>query len=325
MALTKAVRRWRDGMQVSGDTEYCTRLENLSGGSVRRNFNPYLDIPWDSPEFEVTENDPRWVLAAESDPIGSSPWYQALPLEKQIAIGMWRQANVAKAGLQFENMLIRGILNYTFWVPNGSPEYRYCLHEAVEECNHTLMFQEMVNHAGVDVPGLARWLRWMHSLPPLFASPMPVFFFTMVLCGEEPIDHMQKSILREGKPIHPIMERVMAIHVAEEARQAPARNPVHQRRRFRCAAGDPSPVLKLRWPLGAPARYGNATPDRRCAERATGSWRSDSSTPCPRQASAHRHRSHEASPWIRVHAKRSPSSPIAGSRTRARTSAEAWR
>lgn len=218
MALTKAVRRWRDGMQVSGDTEYCTRLENLSGGSVRRNFNPYLDIPWDSPEFEVTENDPRWVLAAESDPIGSSPWYQALPLEKQIAIGMWRQANVAKAGLQFENMLIRGILNYTFWVPNGSPEYRYCLHEAVEECNHTLMFQEMVNHAGVDVPGLARWLRWMHSLPPLFASPMPVFFLTMVLCGEEPIDHMQKSILREGKPIHPIMERVMAIHVAEEAR-----------------------------------------------------------------------------------------------------------
>jgi hypothetical protein len=47
---------------------------------------------------------------------------------------------------------------------------------------------------------------------------MPVFFFMMVLCGEEPIDHMQKSILREGKPIHPIMERVMAIHVAEEAR-----------------------------------------------------------------------------------------------------------
>ncbi len=121
MALTKAVRRWRDGMRVSGDADYCTRLETLSSGSVRRNFNPYLDIPWDSPEFKVTENDPRWVLAAESDPIGSSPWYQAQPLEKQIAIGMWRQANVAKAGLQFENMLIRGLLNYTFWVPNGSP------------------------------------------------------------------------------------------------------------------------------------------------------------------------------------------------------------
>jgi P-aminobenzoate N-oxygenase AurF len=39
-----------------------------------------------------------------------------------------------------------------------------------------------------------------------------------VLAGEEPIDHTQKNVLREGKTLHPIMERVMAIHVAEEAR-----------------------------------------------------------------------------------------------------------
>jgi hypothetical protein len=44
-----------------------------------------------------------------------------------------------------------------------------------------------------------------------------VFFFG-VLAGEEPIDHTQKNVLREGKALHPIMERVMAIHVAEEAR-----------------------------------------------------------------------------------------------------------
>ena len=39
-----------------------------------------------------------------------------------------------------------------------------------------------------------------------------------MLAGEEPIDHTQKNVLREGKSLHPIMERVMAIHVAEEAR-----------------------------------------------------------------------------------------------------------
>ena len=43
-------------------------------------------------------------------------------------------------------------------------------------------------------------------------------FFFGVLAGEEPIDHTQKNVLREGKALHPIMERVMAIHVAEEAR-----------------------------------------------------------------------------------------------------------
>ncbi len=53
---------------------------------------------------------------------------------------------------------------------------------------------------------------------PLVAGPMPIAFFIGVLAGEEPIDHTQKNVLREGTSLHPIMERVMAIHVAEEAR-----------------------------------------------------------------------------------------------------------
>lgn len=131
---------------------------------------------------------------------------------------MWRQANVAKVGLHFESILIRGLMNYAFWLPNGSPEYRYCLHESVEECNHTMMFQEMVNRIGADVPGMPRMLKWLSQLIPLAAGPLPVMFFFGVLAGEEPIDHTQKNVLREGKSLHPIMERVMAIHVAEEAR-----------------------------------------------------------------------------------------------------------
>ena len=61
-------------------------------------------------------------------------------------------------------------------------------------------------------------LRWVSPLIPLFAVTMPVGFFFGVLAGEEPIDHTQKNVLREGKKLHPIMEKVMAIHVAEEAR-----------------------------------------------------------------------------------------------------------
>ena len=43
-------------------------------------------------------------------------------------------------------------------------------------------------------------------------------FFFGVLTGEEPIDHLQKSALREGKSLHPLVDEVIAIHVAEEAR-----------------------------------------------------------------------------------------------------------
>jgi hypothetical protein len=183
MAKTRMVRRWRRNMEVRDDAEYVNMLATLSEGSVRRNFNPYTDIEWDSPEFAVTENDPRWILPM-TDPLGRHPWYQAQSEAGKIKIGMWRQANVAK----------------------------------VEECNHTMMFQEMVNRVGADVPGMPRMLRWISPLVPLVAGPLPVAFFIGVLAGEEPIDHTQKNVLREGKSLHPIMERVMAIHVAEEAR-----------------------------------------------------------------------------------------------------------
>jgi hypothetical protein len=217
MARTKMITRWRRNMDVTDDAGYVDMLTTLSEGSVRRNFNPYTDIDWNSPEFEVIDDDPRWVLPG-TDPLGRHPWYQSQPLEQQIKIGMWRQANVAKVGLHFESILIRGLMEYAFWAPNGSPEYRYCLHEAVEECNHTMMFQEMVNRIGVDVPGMPRLLKWVQPLIPLVAGPLPIPFWFGILAGEEPIDHTQKNVLREGKALHPIMERVMAIHVAEEAR-----------------------------------------------------------------------------------------------------------
>lgn len=166
MDRTRIVRRWRRNMDVADDAEYVEMLATLSEGSVRRNFNPYTDIDWESPEFAVTDNDPRWILPA-TDPLGRHPWYQAQSRERQIEIGMWRQANVAKVGLHFESILIRGLMNYTFWMPNGSPEYRYCLHESVEECNHTMMFQEWSTvsartfrgcHGGCG--GFHRWFRW---------------------------------------------------------------------------------------------------------------------------------------------------------------------
>ena len=217
LAWIRMVKRWKRSMDVSDDGQYVETLSTLSEGSVRRHFNPYTDIDWKAPEFSVTPNDARWVLSV-TDPLGRHPWYKAQPLEKQIAIGMWRQANAAKVSIHLENLLIRGLMQYAFWLPNGSPEYRYCLHEAVEECNHTMMFQEVVNRIGMDVPGMPRWLRWLSVQFPVWAGPLPSTFFFGVLAGEMPIDHIHKNVLREDESGHPIMQSVMAIHVAEEAR-----------------------------------------------------------------------------------------------------------
>jgi hypothetical protein len=47
---------------------------------------------------------------------------------------------------------------------------------------------------------------------------VPFGFFYGVLAGEEPIDHVQKTVLRAGNEMHPLLQRIMQIHVAEEAR-----------------------------------------------------------------------------------------------------------
>lgn len=198
--------------------EYAAKLLLLSEGSVNKHFDPFEDIDWDNPDFAVDAGEERWILPSSGDALGRHPWYQALPQDLQIAIGKYRQANVAKVGLQFESILISGMVTHSFGLPNGSPEFRYCSHEMIEEHNHTLMFQEMVNRIGIDVPGMGPLVRKFKYVGAPVAALFPNLFFMAVLAGEEPIDHIQKAILRSGEEVHPIMRGVMAIHVAEEAR-----------------------------------------------------------------------------------------------------------
>lgn len=206
-------------MTVTKQENYDERLETLSMGSVNRSFDPYSDIDWDSSELGPEKNPELWILTPETDVLATSEWYLSLPEEKKIEIGRWRQANIAKVGSQFESILVRGLNQYSFALRNQNPEYRYTLHEAKEECNHQLMFQEMVNRIGIDVPGMPRWARVISPVVPLAATLTPVVFFFGVLGGEEPIDHIQKAVLRvDHDKIHPMMAAVMQLHVAEEAR-----------------------------------------------------------------------------------------------------------
>ncbi|GGF36281.1 hypothetical protein GCM10011519_07230 [Marmoricola endophyticus] len=196
---------------------YEERLQTLSEASVHQHFDAFVDIAWDDPDYAIDHTDERWVLPAV-DILGATDWYQSLPKDEQIRVGIYRQAQIVKVGLQFEQILISGLMNHAFSLPNGSPEFRYGTHEATEECHHTQMFQEFVNRSGQHVTG-GRWL-FRNAAPflPLAARWVPYGFFFGVLAGEEPIDHVQKSVLRAGEDMHPLLRRIMQIHVAEEAR-----------------------------------------------------------------------------------------------------------
>ncbi|MEU8524897.1 MULTISPECIES: AurF N-oxygenase family protein [Streptomyces] len=196
---------------------YDDTLRTLSEGSVRVHFDAFTDIDWENPDFAVDPRDPRWMLP-EADPLGGHPWYRAQSPERKAEIGLWRYANIAKVGMQFENVLMRGALDYLFSLRNQDPEFRYLTHEITEESHHTQMFQEFVNRTGVDVHGGRLSFRVVSRLLPLAGSLLPEAFFAGVLAGEEPIDHLQKAILRSGDDGHPLLRRIMQIHIAEEAR-----------------------------------------------------------------------------------------------------------
>ena len=193
-------------------------LERLSRQSVTpgRHFDAYVDIDWDSDEFRIDPDDPRWELSAD-DPLGRTDWYRRQPPGIRSRIGLHLTASKMKTGLVFESVLKRGLLEYAAKLPNRSPEFRYAYHEIIEEAQHALMFQEFVNRSGFDPPGLPPLIQFGTRQVVADGRRFPELFFVFVLGGEDPIDHAQRRWLKSGDS-HPLVERMMRIHVTEEAR-----------------------------------------------------------------------------------------------------------
>lgn len=195
---------------------YPVRGSNVEGSRI-------FSIDWDIPEFEVSPEDPRWILP-ESFDLGAHDWYQELPEQQKIEIGMKRIANVTRTGLEFEQALVSGIAhrNQILTHPRHYSELRQMGHEATEEQQHILMFNEMISRIGVRTYGAPKWFRnFVTPLTGPAARKLPVAFYASVLAGEEPIDHMQQTLIEmvdTGKAeIHPMVYTVMDKHIREEA------------------------------------------------------------------------------------------------------------
>ena len=191
-------------------------LDRLNRQSVAKHFDAYADVPWDNPEMAIDPADPRWELLGDN-PLGATAWYRAQSAQVRSRIGLHMIATQMKVGLQFENILKRGLLEWASSLPNGCAEFRYAYHEVIEEAQHSLMFQEFVNRAGFDIPGLSPFMRLVARLVVRLGRVFPELFFVFVLGGEDPIDHVQRAALRRDDN-HPLLQRIMRIHVTEEAR-----------------------------------------------------------------------------------------------------------
>ena len=196
---------------------YASLIGRLNRQSVVKHFDAYQDVDWDAPENRIDPADPRWELGAD-DPLGATRWYRAQDPERRAWIGLTLRMQQAKTGIAFEAILGRGLLEFAASLPNGTPEFRYALHEVAEECQHSMMFQELINRSRVDVRALGPVEERLSQRVPRLGRTFPELFFLHVLAGEAPIDHLQRGELRRRDDAHPLVRRIMRIHVTEEAR-----------------------------------------------------------------------------------------------------------
>ena len=121
-------------------------------------------------------------------------------------------------GITFESCLSRGLLEFAGDLPNGSPLFRYAMHEVVEESHQSMMFHEFIRRSGREPEGVSGVETWAQRRVARMGRSFPELFFVCVLAGEVFVDHDNRERLRAGGEQHPTLRRVMQIHVTEEAR-----------------------------------------------------------------------------------------------------------
>jgi P-aminobenzoate N-oxygenase AurF len=247
--MTEEVRADDRGVAMD-DTQWRSLIARLNRLSVTKHFDAYTDVEWDSDDLHLDPEDPRWELP-RTDTLGATEWYRSQPPETRARIGCELIASKMKIGLIFESVLKRGLLEFASTLPNGSPEFRYVYHEVIEEAQHSLMFQEFVNRSGFDAAGLPLPMRWATRHIVVLGRRFPQLFFLFVLGGEDPIDYVQRRELRGGAELHPLLRRIMRIHVTEEARHLSFAR--HYLRRTVPGLGLPQ---RIRLAVGAPVILG---------------------------------------------------------------------
>ncbi len=192
-------------------------VQRLSEASVRKHHDAHADIAWDDGDMRIELDDPRWALDP-TDPLGRTRWYQAQPERTRARIGLHLVVAQMSLGVTFERVLSMGLFELMDTLSLDSAELRYAYHEVIEESQHSLMFAEFVRRSGLEPIAVGAFERWMSRRVARMGRRFPELFFFFVLAGEAPIDCAQRRMLQRRAQLHPLVRRIMQIHVTEEAR-----------------------------------------------------------------------------------------------------------
>jgi hypothetical protein len=185
--------------------------DRLLKGSVKKSYEPVVDIDWDAPL------DPdKFYLPPRLVSLYGTPLWDEMPREQQIELSRQELVNTLSAGIWFENMLNQSLLRAILHEDPTSRATHYKLTELGDETRHMVMFGKAIERIGAKPLRPPRLHRMIINALPL-AFQQGSMLWVAALIGEEIFDSLQRQMMDDPE-LQPIIQRLMRIHVTEEAR-----------------------------------------------------------------------------------------------------------
>jgi hypothetical protein len=184
--------------------------ERLLRGSVKKSYEPIVDIDWDAPL------DPdKYFLPPKSVSIYGTALWDAMTREQQIELSRQELVNTLSAGIWFENILNQALLRNLMHQDATARATHYALTEMGDETRHMVMFGQAIEKLGAKAMRPKLYQRMIiNTLPLTFRGSL---LWVAALIGEEIFDSLQRQMM-DDPDLQPIIQRLMRIHVTEEAR-----------------------------------------------------------------------------------------------------------
>jgi len=184
--------------------------ERLLEGSAKTSYEPIVDIDWDA----ALDPD-KYYISPKFISLYGTPMWDAMTRAQRIDLSRQELVNTMSAAINFENMLNQALLRKLMHDDPSSRETRYALTELGDEARHMVMFGTFIEHVGATAVRLPLLFRMIANVIPLVLRGS--ILWVVALVGEEILDAIQRQTICDPD-IQPIVQRVMRIHVTEEAR-----------------------------------------------------------------------------------------------------------
>ncbi|WP_069162590.1 AurF N-oxygenase family protein [Nocardia altamirensis] len=184
--------------------------QRLLTGSVKKSYDPVVDMDWDAP----LDPDKLFLPAEVVSLYGTALWDSMTPQQRR-ELSRQELANVLSVGIWFENLLNRLLLRELLADDPTTRHSHYTLIEMGDECRHMMMFGKLIDR-------IEARPYWPRPAGRLAIGVLPLFLrgamtWVGALVGEEIFDAVQRRTLDDPE-LQPLVSRAMRIHVTEEAR-----------------------------------------------------------------------------------------------------------